>query len=345
MLLLILYEYLIMGCASSMITKNEGTVYPIIVPAAYGLKSYNFYLFKQGGSLSLIDAGIDSEECWDYFCQTLTEYDLGLEDITEIILTHNHHDHVGLVNRIWAKKEVPVYAHADSIYRLKRDKAFFTLRVEFFKQLYEENGCGAAGEKEVQKLRDSLDENEKNTIRADISPIDESDQVAGLQVIETPGHAPDHLVFFDAGRKWLFGGDHLISHISSNAILEPDRYGQRILTLVAYLDSLQACQKLDVETVFPGHGEWISEPQELIAKRLVKTDEKAEKLLRLIEEGHSTANEIALVFYKRQYPNEFSLVMSEIIGHLDYLETIHKVEKELKAGVWNYRSRRVSNLK
>jgi glyoxylase-like metal-dependent hydrolase (beta-lactamase superfamily II) len=253
-----------------MFTKNDGTVYPIIVPAPNGLKSYNFYLFKQAGSLSLIDAGIDSEDCWKYFCETLTEHDLGLEDITEIILTHNHHDHVGLVNRICAKKEVPVYAHADSIYRLKRDKEFFALRVEFFKQLYEQNGCGAAGEKQVQKLRDAFIENERNKIRADISPINGSDQVAGMQVLETPGHSPDHLVLFDEGRKWMFGGDHLISHISSNAILEPDRNGKRILTLLKYLDSLQTCRALDVETVFPGHGEWIREPQELITKRLIK---------------------------------------------------------------------------
>jgi hypothetical protein len=71
-----------------------------------------------------------------------------------------------------------------------------------------------------------------------------------------------------------------------------------------------------------------------------EADQKAEKLLRLIEDGHSTANEIALVFYKRQYPHEFSLVMSEIIGHLDYLEAINKVEKELKDGVWNFYIRR-----
>jgi glyoxylase-like metal-dependent hydrolase (beta-lactamase superfamily II) len=319
-----------------MMTKNDCSVYPIIVPAPYGLKSYNFYLYKQAGSLSLIDAGIDSDECWDSLCQTLKQHGLEITDITEMIVTHNHHDHVGLVNRICAIKEVPVYAHEDSICRLKRDKEFFSLRVQFFKQLYEENGCGAAGEKQVERLKDSVVQNEKNKIKTDILPIHETHTVAGLRVIETPGHSPDHLAFFDAERKWLFGGDHLISHISSNAIIEPDRNGNRILTLIKYRESLQKCAKLDVETVFPGHGDFIHDLQQLISNRLIKTDEKAEKLLRLIETGHSTANEIALVFYKRQYENEFSLVMSEIIGHLDYLETINKVEKTLKNGVWHY---------
>jgi glyoxylase-like metal-dependent hydrolase (beta-lactamase superfamily II) len=318
------------------ILKEGSSVYPIVVPTKYSLRTFNFYLLQEGDSLSLIDAGINSEECWESFMQTMAENRFTLDDLTRIIITHNHEDHVGLINRISSIKEIPLYAHKESIHRLKRDPEFFSLRIQFFNQLYQEMGCGAAGEKQVQKLKEAARNNEKNKIRANILPLTDSDMIAGLQVIETPGHSPDHLVFFDAQRKWLFAGDHLISHISSNALIEPDRNGRRILTLLQYIDSLKKCATLDIETLYPGHGELVYNHRELITTRLHRIDQKAEKILHLIQNGISTASQLALTYYKDKYQSQFALVMSEIIGHLDYLEILHKIEKEIKNGVWHY---------
>lgn len=320
-----------------MIISEDGlSVYPVKVPTKYNLRSFNFYLLEEAGSLTLIDAGIDSEECWECFMRTMNENGYTLHDLTRIIVTHNHEDHVGLINRISSIKEIPLYAHQESIHRLKRDKAFFLLRIEFFEQLYQEMGCGAAGEQQVQKLREAVWKNEKNRIQADIVTFADGDTIAGMQVIETPGHSSDHVVFLHEQKKWLFAGDHLISHISSNALVEPDRNGKRQLTLVEYVDSLKKCLQLDAGIVYPGHGEFIYNHKQLITKRLHRINEKAERILRLIRSGISTANQLAYAYYKDKYESQFSLVMSEIIGHLDYLETRHKVQKELKKGVWHY---------
>lgn len=286
--------------------------------------------------MSLIDAGINTEECWDAFISTMAENGFALQDLDRIILTHNHEDHIGLVNRISSVKDIPVYAHVESIYRLKRDKDFFALRVEFFRKLYREMGCGNAGEKQVEKLKAAVKRNEKDKIKAEIISLAESDTIAGLQVVETPGHSPDHVVFLDAERKQLFGGDHLIGHISSNAIVEPDREGKRILTLAQYIQSLEKCSGLDLETIFPGHGNFVYNHRELINHRLEKIHQKSERLLELIESGKSTAAQLAQAYYKDKYESQFSLVMSEIIGQLDWLETKMKIQKEQKDGVWQY---------
>lgn len=317
-------------------TKENYSVYPIQVPAKHGLKTFNFYLRKEAGSLSLIDAGVDTEECWDAFISAINENGFALHDLGRIILTHNHEDHIGLVNRIWSVKEIPVYAHEESIYRLKRDKDFFALRVEFFHKLYKEMGCGAAGEQQVEKLKAAVKKNEKDKIKAEIISLAESDTIAGLQVIETPGHSPDHLVFLDTERKQLFGGDHLIGHISSNAIVEPDQAGNRILTLVEYIRSLEKCSGFDIETIFPGHGNFVYNHQELIDYRLEKIHQKSERLLGLIRSGMSTAAQLAQAYYRDRYKTQFSLVMSEIIGQLDWLETKKNIRKEQKDGVWHY---------
>ena len=65
-------------------------------------------------------------------------------------------------------------------------------------------------------------------------------------------------------------------------------------------------------------------------------DTKAELFKSYIQNGHSTANAIAQTHYKQKYEKQFSLVMSEVIGHLDYLEEQKKVKKEFDQGVWHY---------
>ncbi|MEH6940244.1 MBL fold metallo-hydrolase [Bacillus sp. JJ722] len=319
--------------------REDVVIHPIIVPTKYSLKSFNFYLIEDQNDLTLIDAGINTDECWEYFNNTLTKNGFNIRDLTRIILTHNHEDHVGLVNRITAVKDLPIYAHEESIIRLKRDRDYFSLRIEFFDQLYREMGCGESGIQYIEKLRKVKNEKENHVLQGDIIPIAEGDIISGLQVIETPGHSPDHVVLLHPQSKILFGGDHLVGHISSNAIVEPDRIGNRMLTLKAYLKSLQKCLDFDIKTVYSGHGEEINNPQELIKHRIDRIHQKSNKILNLIKEGLPTASQIAQAFYKGKYRTEFSLVMSEIIGHIDYLELLNKVNKEKKDGVWHYSAR------
>lgn len=326
-----------MGLLTKMIEKGDCRVYPVIVPVNYSLRTINFYLIEESGSLTLIDAGFNNDECWEFLIRVLNENRFSLSaDIKQIILTHSHQDHTGLVNRIVGKKEIPIYAHFDSVKRLKRDKDFMKLRIDFFNRFYQEMGCGVAGRRRVQRLKELLKKNKHDEIKADIIPIANSEMVNGMEVMETPGHAPDHLVLFDTKRKWLFAGDHLIRHISSNAIVEPDGKGNRIFTLVQYIASLKKCLTLDAEVVFPGHGNCITNHRDLIKLRLKHIDEKAAKIRNLIKKDVSTANQLALTYYPNQYESEFSLVISEIVGHLDYLEVEGKIEKQKKDGIWHY---------
>lgn len=251
-------------------------VFPVIVPHKSTLKSINFFLVKQGTSLSLIDAGWDDDDCWYGLQSTLNVNGFALNDLTEIILTHHHIDHIGLVNRITAEHPIPVYAHPNAIHRLKRDKDFLNMRVEFFTQLYQEMGCGKTGDEQIAYLTKALSDHKQRALQAEIHGIHKQ-QLLHFNIIDLPGHSPDQIGFYDEKQNWLFAGDLLIEHISSNAIVEPDVYGNRLPTLSQHIDSLKKCRALNVGLVFPGHGTLIENPNALIDKRLERMKAKGGK--------------------------------------------------------------------
>lgn len=131
------------------LTNAYAEIFPIIVPVKNHLQSLNFYLVKTENSLMLIDAGMNIDDCWNALLDTLTNNDLALKDITHIIVTHHHVDHIGLINRIVDAHPVPVYANKLSVPRLKRDENYLQKRVEFFQKLYSEMGCKDAGKRQV----------------------------------------------------------------------------------------------------------------------------------------------------------------------------------------------------
>lgn len=317
------------------LTNAYAEIFPIIVPVKSPLQSINFYLLKTENSLFLIDAGMNIDDCWNALHNTLTSNGFALNDLTHIIVTHHHVDHIGLINRIVKTNPIPVYAHKLSVPRLKRDDDYLQKRIDFFEQLYAEMGCGEAGEKQIKYLKNAMKNNKNQAIETDIYNIEEL-SVQPFETIEIPGHAIDQIAFYNQQQKILIAGDLLIEHISSNALIEPDENGKRIKSLLIHESSLKKVQKLAIETVYSGHGNVIDKPYELIQKRIDGIEAKAHKFLALLTDDRLTASELAQKYYKDMYKKQFSLVMSEVIGHLDYLEDKGKIAKELESGVWKY---------
>ena len=304
------------------ITDETIAVYPIEVETDLSkLQTFNFYLVKVADTLLLIDAGYDNEVCWNSLQHTLKENGYSLTDLEAILLTHHHHDHAGLVNRIVANHpQVRVFAHKDAIVRLRRDPQYLESRIEFFRYLYLQMGCsGAKVAKEIKRLRKFVIDNEKQIVGCNIETISEGDDLYHLKVLEVPGHSLDHVVFYHEQSKSLFAGDHLIEHISSNAIIDIGKNGSRPRSLVMYEQSLQRLFDFAIETAYSGHGKLITEPYRLLEEKLKRINNKANIILQMLTEPQTAAS-IAQKIYKERYDTLFPLVMSEIIGHIDRLE-------------------------
>lgn len=320
--------------------QTEIKVYPVIIPTKSPLKSYNFYVVKNKEQLFLIDAGIDTVAGWETLNEVLREAGYTLADIEFIVLTHHHADHIGLVNRIRARYPIPVYAHEKALLRLRRDTAFMEKRIGFYSELYRSHGCNLAGEKQVTKLKTALIENKSQAITEKVHILKSGDSIGGLNVVELAGHASDQIGLLDERSGTFFVGDHVIAHLSTNALIDMDENGKMISALLIYENELKKCLDYPITRIYSGHGSVIDDPLELIANKLQRIEKKSERILALIEKQTSTA-EIAQKLYKTYYKQIFSLVISEVIGHCDRLVAKGKLEQFCKDSFIYYRQKRL----
>jgi glyoxylase-like metal-dependent hydrolase (beta-lactamase superfamily II) len=78
-----------------------------------------------------------------------------------------------------------------------------------------------------------------------------------LEAVHTPGHASNHLCYRHAEMNWLFTGDHVID--GSTVVINPPDGDMK-----EYLDSLRRVKSLQCDSLAPGHGELIEDPDRAI---------------------------------------------------------------------------------
>ena len=136
----------------------------------------------------------------------------------------------------------------------------------------------------------------------------------------------------------VIAADHLLAHISSNALMTRarDGSGERCRALVQYLDSLAATRAMDVALVLPGHGEPITAHRDLIDQRFALYRRRADKIHHLIEERPRSAYEIAQALWGNVAVTEAYLTLSEVLGHLDLLANEGRVREVQRDAVRIY---------
>ena len=113
-----------------------------------------------------------------------------------------------------------------------------------------------------------------------------------LQIIPTPGHAPDHLCFFDRESRDLYCGDLARK---GGTIVIPARKGG---DLRVYLASLRLVRDLAPARLLPGHGPIVDDPIALIDEYLAHRALREQQILQAMLDGARTVDEIV----RRVYP-------------------------------------------
>ena len=292
------------------------------IPTPFQVGRVNPYLLEDE-PLTLIDSGPNSGKALDELERQLQALGHRIEDLDLVIITHQHIDHLGLVD-IVAKRSGAEVAALDQL-------APF---VENFGADAERDDEEAAvlmlrhgiSEEVVRALRQVTGSFRAWGSRAHVArPLDDGETIElrdrRLEVQHRPGHSPSDTVFWDADRRILIAADHLIKHISSNPLISRplDGSAERTQALVTYLESLRRTRELPAEIVLAGHGEPITDHAALIDERFKLHQRRAEKLYRLIAEQPRTGHELAQALWGDVAVTQAFLTLSEVIGHVDLL--------------------------
>ncbi|RIK10976.1 MAG: MBL fold metallo-hydrolase [Acidobacteria bacterium] len=116
-------------------------------------------------------------------------------------------------------------------------------------------------------------------LEPDVALADEM-EIDGLDsevvALHTPGHASDHICLFFPHTGLFFSGDHLMGG-STVVISPPDG------DMAAYIDSVKRLKTLGIETIMPGHGQPIYEPDVLLDWYIAHRMEREEQVLSLLD--------------------------------------------------------------
>lgn len=317
--------------------KKINDIEMIELPTEWSIGPVNLFLIK-GEKLTLVDAGRRLRRAWDTFNATLNQRGFSIMDIEQVVLTHHHTDHTGLLDWLLEKNPIPVYAHRNCLPYLKQDKEYFKSTSEFFENFFQQHGVPTELIEELIKL--SGEEQELRT-EVDITTIEEGSIIPGLsewKVIETIGHAQSHLSLYRPRDQVLLCGDHLIKHMPSGIFLEAPIFPETIRAqpLIQYINSLKKCLSFPVSLALSGHGEPIEDVQNQIHETLNKIERRTHKVKNMLHDGKKNAFQIIQCLYPIKYKRELWLFLSDIVSLLDLLTVRNEVQLEEVSGVTYY---------
>ncbi|MGD1995052.1 MAG: MBL fold metallo-hydrolase, partial [Anaerolineae bacterium] len=152
------------------------------------------------------------------------------------------------------------------------------------------------------------------------------------RVLHTPGHTGGLICLHQPRRQVLLSSDHLLRDVSSNPIVEPpvEDGEPRPRRLVDYVEQLQRVAELAVDRALPGHGAPILDVPELVSRRLAFHAERAERILDILARRERTVYQVTQILFPHLDPINRFLAVSEVIGHLDWLEERDQVTSRMK---------------
>jgi glyoxylase-like metal-dependent hydrolase (beta-lactamase superfamily II) len=306
-------------------------IHRIAVPTPFAVGRVNVYLIDDD-PLTLVDAGPNSGSSLDVLERGLRELGHEVADLERIVVTHQHIDHIGLVQILANRSGAEVVALD---------------RLVPFLEGYREEAAAEDDFATVTMLRHGISE-EVSRALASVSLAfrawgagatvtrsltdGETLDFAGrsLEVGFRPGHSATDTIFHDRDRGVLVAGDHLLAAISSNPLISRSQVPgeERRRALIEYLDSLRATREMELDLVLPGHGDPIDDHRDLIDRRLQLHARRADKIHALIAERPRSAHDIAQALWGNIAVTQAFLTLSEVLGHTDILLAEGRVEED-----------------
>jgi glyoxylase-like metal-dependent hydrolase (beta-lactamase superfamily II) len=216
-----------------------------------GVPHCNAWAIATDGGVLLVDTGMHEPDSWQHLELALRQCGLSADDVRLVVCTHAHTDHCGQAATVKARTGAEIWMHAARghlVSQIEDPEAVLRHRVEVGR-------ASGVPEKPLRRW-----EERRRAQRPGVAlPLEvdrdlaEGDRVPSAlgdwRVVETPGHAPSHVVLYQPEHRLLISGDHVLGRVS----LYFD-YGFRPDPVGDFLASLDRVDGVDARLSLSGHG-------------------------------------------------------------------------------------------
>ena len=298
------------------VSRVVESVHQLKLPVPFPLEFVASYLIQDQDGWTIIDPGFDYPPAREVWESEAARMGLDLDsDVTRIIVTHLHPDHIGLARWLEERSGAPVWmleseiANARHVWNPSRGKEDFVRYM--MRHGMDPETAGATAQTTSLGVR----------LPEILIPLQPEDRIelggSEARVIHTPGHSDFHFVLHDERRRLLFAGDHLLLEITPNIGLWTYTAPR---PLQRYLDSIKDLRGLDADLVFPGHGPLFHDLDGRIDELAFHHEERLSVMHEALQGEPATAFEVA----RRVFPDGLSdhqlrFALAETLAHLEHL--------------------------
>jgi glyoxylase-like metal-dependent hydrolase (beta-lactamase superfamily II) len=135
-----------------------------------------------------------------------------------------------------------------------------------------------------------------------------------LTVLHTPGHSPDHLVFWHEPSRTIFTGDLVV--LGSSVMIHWSGGGN----LSQYMASLERLRALEPRRLLPAHGREVDDPQTLLTGYLEHRRLRERQVLDALRAGRGTVQAITESIYDGLGAALLPAARENVRAHLEKLK-------------------------
>ena len=203
-------------------------------------------------------------------------------DVEHVAVTHTHADHVGAVAHYADVTDATVWAHENHVERF-------------------EDATGRTPDR-------TLGEGTRLT-------VDGSD----VAVLDTPGHAPDHVAFAVDGEGDVVSGDLAVAE-GSVVVGAPEG------DMIAYVLALLRLQARAPDRLRPGHGPAINDPQTVLARLVDHRLAREQRVFDAVADGARDVDAVLDAAYDKDLSGVRDLARATVVAHVEKLAQEGRVE-------------------
>jgi len=252
------------------------------------LKATNAYLMKGEVRNLLVDTGQNTATSMEVMRDSLSELSVDLGK-TDIILTHMHADHSGLVPSLASatSRLFATAADGETVNSIFMDNSFG----EWLYKAARHNGLPHT---------DALIASKRHPANAAVikEPLNFTYLTEGTIItvggydftcIETPGHTKGHICLYEPDKKFLIAGDHLLGDITPNIT----NFRGDGNPLADFMMSLKKIAALSVDLVLPGHRGIFKDSRGRVDQLLQHHHRRIEEVFAILAEGSMSGYQLA----------------------------------------------------